>query len=332
LKVAPLWIGWREFKVTVAENTTFLDSTLRNLLTVLLLSFPCAALLSIAGGYLLAGRALSPIGAMASKARAITAESLSERLPVGNPNDELGRMATVINETLARLDGSFERVRAFAANASHELRTPLTAIRSVGEVALGRPLSPESAREAIGSMLEEVERLTRLVECLLGLARAESGGMASRREEVDLARMASSALDLVRVLAEEKGQDVSFEVLQPARVRGDTATLRQAVINLLDNAIRYTPEHGRIKLSVGQGPGGKLMVEVEDDGPGIAAADRERIFDRFYRVQNGEEGKGVGTGLGLAIARSAAEANGGRLEYESASAGGSRFRMILPRG
>jgi signal transduction histidine kinase len=148
---------------------------MRSLLAVLLLGFPCAALLSIGGGYFLAGRALSPISAMASKAREITAESLSERLPVGNPDDELGRMATVFNETLARLEGSFDRLRAFVANTSHELRTPLTAMRSVGEVALRRPLDSGAAREAIGSMLEEVGRLTRMVECLLDLARAEPG-------------------------------------------------------------------------------------------------------------------------------------------------------------
>ena len=326
LRTASLWINGRDLKVTAAESTRFVENTLQSLLAVLLLSFPCAALLSVAGGYFLAGRALSPISAMASKAREITAESLSQRLPVGNPDDELGRMATVFNDTLARLEDSFERLRAFVANASHELRTPLTAIRSVGEVALRRPLDAASARDVIGSMLEEVGRLTRMVECLLGLARAEPGGMPSR-EDVDLAAMAVSVVDLVRVLAEEKGQEVSIDVRTPATVRGDLATLRQALTNLLDNAIRYTPAHGRIKLSVGPGPGGKPMVEVEDDGPGIVPEDRERIFDRFYRASNGQGGKAEGTGLGLAIARSAVEANGGRLEYESAAEGGSRFRM-----
>jgi two-component system sensor histidine kinase TctE len=141
--------------------------------------------------------------------------------------------------------------------------------------------------------------------------------------------MATSVVDLVRVLAEEKDQEVSVDVRAPATVRGDLATLRQALTNLLDNAIRYTPAHGRIKLSVGRGPAGKPMVEVEDDGPGIAPEDQDRIFDRFYRVKNGLHVKAEGTGLGLAIARSAVETNGGRLEYESAAAGGSRFRMTF---
>jgi signal transduction histidine kinase len=176
-------------------------------------------------------------------------------------------------------------------------------------------------------MLEEVGRLTRMVECLLDLARAEPGAMRLTRQNVDLAAVAASAVELVRVLAEEKSQDVSVDLRAPATVQGDLASLRQAVTNLLDNAIRYTPAHGRITLTVGGGPGGESTLEVEDDGPGIAPEDRERIFDRFYRAQNGLGGKARGTGLGLAIARSAVEANGGRLEYESAAAGGSRFRM-----
>jgi signal transduction histidine kinase len=142
--------------------------------------------------------------------------------------------------------------------------------------------------------------------------------------------MAASVVDLVRVLAEEKGQELSVDVQTPAAVRADLATLRQALTNLLDNAIRYTPGHGRIRLGVGRGPGGAPMVEVEDNGPGIAPEDRERIFDRFYRAKNGVDMKAKGTGLGLAIARRAVEANGGRLEYSSVGAGGSRFRMTFP--
>jgi heavy metal sensor kinase len=324
-----LHINGRELRVAVAEDNASLASTMGSLLAVLLLSLPCAALLSIGGGYFLAGRALSPISAMASKAREITAESLSDRLPVGNPDDELGRMATVFNETLARLESSFDRLRSFVANTSHELRTPLTAMRSVGEVALRRPLDAGSAREVIGSMLEEVGRLTRMVECLLDLARAEPGAMHTARQSVDLAAVAASAVDLVRVLAEEKGQELTVDLRAPATIQGDLASMRQALTNLLDNAIRYTPAHGHITLTAGCGPGGEPTVEVEDDGPGIAPEDRERIFDRFYRATNSVSGKANGTGLGLAIARSAVEANGGRLEYETAATGGSRFRMTF---
>jgi len=330
LKAAPLSINGQSFAVTVAEDTSLLEGTLRNLLAILMLSLPCAALLSIAGGYILAGRALSPISDMASKAWEITAESLSERLPVSNPNDELGRMATVFNETLARLETSFERLRAFAANTSHELRTPLTAMRSVGEVALRRPLDATSARDTIGSMLEEVDRLTQLVERLLGLARAESAKALMPRDEVDLGQMALSVTEQVRVLAEEKGQELSLDLREPATIRGDPSALRQALTNLIDNAIRYTPPHGRIKIGVGPAPGGRHMVEIEDNGSGIALEEQGRIFDRYYRVRNDEHSRSLGTGLGLAIARNAVEANGGRLEYRNAAAGGSVFCMTFP--
>lgn len=330
LRVRPIQVAGRDLKVTVAEDTSLLDGTLRSLLRVLLLSIPLAAALAIGGGYFLAGRALSPISAMAAKSREITAEALCERLPVDNPDDELGRMASVFNETLGRLEASFERLRNFTGNVSHELRTPLTAIRSVGEVAMQRALDADSLRDVIGSMLEEVDRLTRLIECMLSLARNESGQTHLTRVEVDLGAEASAAFELVRVLAEEKNQTVSIEVRQPAIVRGDPAMLRQALLNLIDNATRYTPASGHVKLTVGREPQGSSTVEVEDDGPGIPADDRDRVFDRFYRTKSGSSAVAHGTGLGLAIARSAVEAAGGRLEYEGVDGGGSRFRIAFP--
>jgi heavy metal sensor kinase len=327
MKVASLSIGNHHYRVTIAENTTALEDTLRALLRVLLIALPCAALLSILGGYFLAGRALSPLSAMADKAQEITAESLSERLPVPNPNDELGRMATVFNSTLARLEGSFERLRTFTANTSHELRTPLTVMRSVGEVALQKPLDVDAARDVIGSLLEEVDRLTRLVECLLAMARAESGSMKTG-ESIELGHLATSVLELMRVLAEEKRQELSIDFAESLSIRGDEATLRQALTNLLDNAIRYTPEEGHIRVRVLTLLDGSPAIEVEDDGPGIPEAERSRIFERFYRV---EDERTKGTGLGLAIARSASEANGGRLELDAAPSGGCLFRIRFIR-
>jgi heavy metal sensor kinase len=322
-------VGGRHLTITVAEDMAIVQRTLRALLVTLLLGFPCAALLSAGGGYWLAGRALAPIGAMAAKARQISAESLSERLPVDNRGDELGRMASVFNETLARLEVSFERLRAFVANTSHELRTPLMAMRSVGEVALRRPPDAASARDAIGSMLEEVDRLTRLVEGLLGLARAESGGPRLPREQVDLADLIVSVAGLLRVLAEEKGQDLQVDAARPVTVEADPTTLRQALINLLDNAIRYTPAGGRIALRAARARDGSPLIEVEDNGPGIAPQDGERIFDRFYRARDAAQGEADGIGLGLAIARASVEANRGCLEYERIPAGGSLFRILL---
>lgn len=331
MKVKTLVVNQRELKATVAEDTAVMENTLRSLLRVSLLSIPAALLLSILGGYFVAGRALAPVSAMAAKSREISAEALSERLPVGNPNDELGRMATVFNETLARLEASFERLRSFTGNVSHELRTPLTVIRSVGEVALQQNPDADTLRDVIGSILEEVQRLTRLVDCLLEVARTESGRPTSAHESVDLAKEATVALELVRVLADEKRQTVSARVAGPAIVRGDATMLRQALLNLLDNAIRYTPEDGVISLTVGHTPDGQVKVEVQDSGPGIPVEDRERIFERFYRCQTGAAGSSRGTGLGLALTRSAVEAAGGRLQYEEVQEGGSRFRIVLDR-
>ncbi len=327
LKSRAMTVNGRDLRVTVAEDTSVLDGTLRNLLRLMLLGIPCAAFVSISCGYFLAGRALAPVSAMAAKSREITAEALSERLPVANANDELGQMAAVFNETLARLEASFERLRNFTANVSHELRTPLTAIRSVGEVALQRTYDPTTLRDVIGSMLEEVTRLTRLVDCMLVLARAESARNRPAISDVDLATETGAAFDLVRVLADEKLQDVSVEASEPVTVRGDAAMLRQALLNLMDNAIRYTPQHGRIRVKVGRNSEGEGVVEVEDDGPGIPAEERDRVFDRFYRAS---AGTAPGAGLGLAIARSAVEASGGRLDYEPAPGGGSRFRITIP--
>ncbi len=329
LKVRSIWVNGREVKVTVAEDAAAPDRTLRALLYVFLWSIPCAVLLSLGGGYFLASRALRPVSEMAAKSRQITAEALSERLPVGNPNDELGQMATVFNQTLGRLETSFERLRNFTANVSHELRTPLTAIRAVGEVSLQRPHDAEFLRDVIGSMLEEADRLTRLIDCMLALARAESGRLEMVRENVDLAVEAGAAVDLVRVLAEEKRQTICCESDGRAVVRGDPAMVRQALLNLLDNAIRYTPMGGRIRIAVYDDTDGNRIVEVEDNGPGIDPGHRDRIFERFYRAPTGYGSRTSGTGLGLAIARGAVEAAGGRLEYEGGDQG-SKFRIVFP--
>jgi heavy metal sensor kinase len=330
VKTVPLMAGGHTFETRVAEDVGVVDDTLAILRRILLLVLPAATLLSLFGGYFLAGRALSPIGAMASKAREITAESLSERLPVTNPDDELGRVAVVFNETLGRLEASFDRLRTFTANVSHELRTPLTAIRTVGEVALRRPLDAEGARDVIGSMLEEVERMTRLVECMLVLARAETGQPPLARAELDLAAVAESAVEFVRVLAEEKAQALTLDADQPTVVCGDAITLRQALTNLLDNAIRYTPGSGHIRVRVARAADGRAAAEVEDNGAAIALEERGRIFDRFHRAGRGGASEPRGLGLGLTIARSAVEANGGQIVYEAPPSGGNLFRILLP--
>jgi heavy metal sensor kinase len=318
------------YHIAVARDESSVRHTLWSLAVILLIGVPCAVGLAIAGGYFLAGRVLSPVGVMAETARKITAASLGERLPVENPHDEFGRLAMVFNDLLSRVHDSFEQLRRFTADASHELRTPLTAIRSVGEVALQAALDPAAYRDVIGSMLEEVDRLTRLVDSLLTLTRAESGRIQLAREGVDLSGLAASVADYLRVLAEEKAQSLSVNAAVQVSAECDLAILRQGLVNLIHNAIKYTPNKGAIRVEVRKMSSGEAAIEVKDTGPGIPPMHRVRVFERFYRVDEGRSRDSGGVGLGLAIARWAVEANGGRIELESEEGNGTVFRIVLP--
>ena len=317
------------YRVAAAVDEGSLRDTFWTLAVILAMGIPFAAGLAIAGGYFLAGRVLSPVGAMAQKAREITAESLAKRLPVDNAQDEFGQLATVFNDTLSRLQDAFERLRRFTADASHELRTPLTAMRSVGEVALQNKLDAVAYRDVIGSMLEEVDRLTRLVESLLILTRADSGRVQLAPEALDLGGLAGHVIDQLRVLADEKHQELTLRVPIRVHATGDAALIRHALMNLIHNAIKYTPNGGSINIEV-NAKGGRAFIDVRDTGPGIPAAHRDHIFDRFYRVDASRSREEGGVGLGLAIARWAVEANGGQIELASEGTDGSLFRVILP--
>jgi heavy metal sensor kinase len=317
-------------RITAARDETALRQSLWTLGVILAMGVPCAIGLAIGGGYFLAGRVLAPVAAMANTARKISAESLTERLPVENPRDEFGQLAGVFNGTLSRLEEAFEQLRRFTADASHELRTPLTAIRSVGEVALQRSMSAPGYREVIGSMLEEVDRLTRLVESLLILTRGESGRIRPALEVVSLSELAVSVVEHLRVLAEEKEQRLTIDAAAEVSARCDPAILRQGLINVLDNAIKYTPSNGTIRVGVKEMPSGEVAVETRDTGPGISTVHHDRIFERFYRVDDGRSREAGGTGLGLATARWAVGVNGGRIEVESEEGAGSLFRIVLP--
>ena len=295
----------------------------------LLVGLPLALGLAGFGGYFLARRALSPVERMARRAREINAERLGARIDVENPHDELGVLAQAFNETLSGLERSFEQLRRFTSDASHELRTPLTAIRSVGEVGLQQDGTRDHYREVIGSMLEEVGRLGRLVESLLTISRADSGQIRLQQSTIALFPLVQEASFLLDVLAEEKGQTLSLDGDDTIHLKADGVILRQVVINLLDNAIKYSPRGGHIAVRIMRSDPVTACVEIEDCGPGIPPEHRDRVFDRFYRVDEGRSREAGGAGLGLAIAKWGAEAHGGHLELESASTG-CTFRLILP--
>jgi heavy metal sensor kinase len=321
-------IGGRPVVVQVAKSEYPIIQDLRQLLYILLLGLPIAVAVAGVGGYLLARRALAPVDRMAERARMINAERLNDRLPVDNPDDELGRLATVFNSTLTRLESSFDRMRRFTADASHELRTPLTAIRSVGEVGLRGRRDESAYREIIGSMLEEVDRLAILVDRLLTLSRADTGEAKLSRDVIDIPRLAEEVAEQLGVLAEERNQSISVRFDSVPSWIGDRVMLRQALLNLVDNAIKYSPVGGKIDIRIGQ-HAEDICIDVTDTGPGIPQDLQSRVFDRFYRVDKARSRQHGGTGLGLSIAKWAVEVNGGRLTLEPATGTGSRFRITL---
>jgi len=251
-------------------------------------------------------------------------------LSIENPEDELGKLGTVFNAMLGRLQAAFEQLRRFTADASHELRTPLTAIRSVGEVALQDQRSPAEYRDVIGSMLEEVDRLTRLAESLLALSRADGGHVQFQHEDISLVHLAKEARSVVEVLAEEKQQRIDIEGDANFVVSVDRLIFRQAIVNLLDNAIKYSPPGSHILIRVQSGGDKQVFLDVVDQGPGIPSEHQPYVFDRFYRVDKARTREWGGTGLGLSITRWAVEAHGGDITLKSEASRGSAFRVSLP--
>ena len=323
-------VGNQSVLIRIGKSEELLGREFREVLSVLMLGLPIALALGGLAGYGFARRILAPIGTMANRAEQITAERLNERLPIENPQDELGHLARVFNETLTRLETSFEQLRRFTSDASHELRTPLTAIRSVGEVGLQRGGTTADYREVIGSMLEEVNRLTRMVESLLTLSRADAGTVQLQRAPISLLAVARDAAGLLDVLADEKRQRLSVEGDASLAVNGDRMFLRQAALNLIDNAIKYSPAGANISVRVRR-HADQAVFEVADDGPGIAAEHRSHIFDRFYRVDKARSRETGGAGLGLAITRWAVEAHGGTIAVDSSNGDqGATFRIVLP--
>jgi heavy metal sensor kinase len=321
-------IGGHGVIIQVARSEAPLRKELGDLTLFLALGLPFGVAAAGVGGYALARGALTPLERMADRARSINAARLKDRLPVENPRDELGRLAAVFNDTLGRLEGSFQQMEQFTADVSHELRTPLTAIRTVGEVGLREGRSPDTYRRIIGSMLEEADRLTCLIDRLLTLSRTSVGPAQLCSEVVDLRDLADDVASHLSVLAEENGQSIVVDHVGAPSCEGDRLILRQALINLVDNAIKYGPADSEILVRVLEGRTGPT-VEVSDRGPGIAPERRARIFERCYRVSPGTDSRGAG--LGLSISKWAVEAHRGHLSWEQRVGGGSTFRIIVPR-
>ncbi len=304
-----------------------LDDPLGTLALIMAVALPIVVSLLVIGGYAITRRWLSPLDEMARDAEEITAKDLSRRLTVENPNDELGRLATVFNRTLGRLEDSFAALDRFVADASHELRTPLTTLRTVGEVGLRRSRSVQEYREIIGSMLEEAQRLQFLVERLLELATAEGGHQPVRREPVRIDQLVSGCVGELAILAEAKSQHLAVDAIECV-AQTDPVLFRQALQNLIDNAIKYSPVGGEIRVSV-NALDGRISVSVIDSGVGIPQEQQERITDRFFRAGDTRSRRRGGFGLGLAITRAYMQVLGGTLDFHPGHPRGSRFTLTI---
>lgn len=305
------------------------DEALRELLLVLCATGPLALAGALGGGSLLARQALAPVDRMAAAAAQITASRLDRRIDAPNEHDELGRLAHTLNDMMARLQRSFDEVRRFTADAAHELRSPLAMLRTEAEVALRTARNPARDAQVLENVLEEVERLTRLVNQLLFLCREDAGLATGAVESVRLDDVVRESADHMRAVAREKGVHLELSEPAPCRVVGNADRLHQLLYNLMDNAIKFTPPGGTIRVR-SDAPNGRATVVVADTGVGIPPEHLAHVFDRFYRVDQVRSGESEGTGLGLAICRAIAEAHRGEIRIESDPGRGTRVMLTLP--
>jgi heavy metal sensor kinase len=331
LYLAPAAFGAQSFVVAAAQSRARQRETLRDLRNAMLATAPVALLVACAGGYLLARKSLAPVMRMSEKARAISATNLSERIEVVNPRDELGELASTLNDLLTRLDRSFADQRRFMADASHELRTPVAILQGELDVTLSRnDRDVTDYRESLEVMHRSVRRLTRIVRDLFLLARSDAGDLPLKREPVYAGDVVSQTVRAYRTVAAERGITLAVDCDTDLLINGDEDLLQRMIGNLVENAIRHTPRGADVRVHCGA-DGELARIEVRDTGSGVPEECREQIFERFYRadpVRTAREGSGAG--LGLPIARRIAEVHGGALRLERSGEDGSVFAVTLP--
>jgi len=321
--------------IFAGANTQAAELRLEQLLTTILIAFVVGVVPAIFVGRWIAGRALEPVDQMITEVREITdGRTLHRRLAVPIERDELGRLAETLNQMMARLERSFAALRRFTADASHELKTPLTVVRAGVERAITRPDAPPETLAALEETLQEVNRMTELLDSLLTLARADEGRAELHREPVDLRQIIEEAGETGELLAEHAGVGIDIRLpSEPVVVSVDRSRVRQLALNLIENAVKYTPRGGQVSVELGSS-NGRAVFTVADTGIGIAPGDLPHVFDRFWRADSARTrtSERAGTGLGLAICKWIAEAHGGTIEVQSRPGRGTTFTVGLPRG
>ena len=322
-----------KYVIVVGSSLEPIDEELESLREILAYVVPIALALAGLGGWFLARQGLSPLAAMAQRARRIGVEDVSGRLPVVNPRDELGRLAETFNDLLDRLERSLTQQRQFMADASHELRTPVATSRTAASVALQQPRRDEQEyREALGIIEQQTSRLSRIVDDMFTLARADAGNYPVRRTPMYLDEVVEDVVRAARVLASTHDVTIEADAVRSAAFTGDEDLVRRLIVNLLDNAIRYSPRDTVVRIRLGLARGG-YALSVSDQGPGIPPEAQPHIFERFYRADTARTPRADaagGAGLGLALARWIAEVHGGDLRLAASTSDGTTFTAILP--
>lgn len=302
---------------------------LHGLLLILAVYMPITVSLAVFGGYWLMRRSLQPVDEITRRAEGITSTNLGQRLPVIRTGDELERLSTSLNHMIDRLDNAFQHINRFSADASHELRTPLTVLQlELEEIVHNHGLNVALA-DQVGSALEETHRMSRIVESLLAISRLDAGEVKMEKAPLDLGNVAASTADQMRLLAEEKSVLLRSDVASGVFVEGDRSRLQQVIVNLVDNAIKYTQSGGWVKIAVRE-DAGLAILEVSDNGAGIPAYALPHVFERFYRADKARSRASGGAGLGLSIVKAICAAHGAEVKIASQEGQGSSFTIELP--
>lgn len=320
---APVLIGVMQIAVPLEE----FDEMLSQFTWTAVAFLPILLVVSACGGYWMSGRSLAPVREITRIAQAISAQNLEQRLPVDGPGDELDQLSITLNSMFARLEGAFRQMAQFTADASHELRTPAAIIRTTAELTLSRPRTQPEYEKALQRVLAESERTTELIEGLMALARNDLGRNAIQATPVDLAFLARETVVEMEVLADARSVTVETDLPARAEILAEASLIRRLLLILLDNAIKYTPAGGRVRLSLNKNK--NSVVTIEDTGIGIGSEDLPHIFDRFYRAAKDRSRSTGGSGLGLSIAKWIAACHGAEITVESKLGAGSTFRVVF---